>query len=277
MKMRSFYIILLTLLPSLFCVAQDKKTALPDLQTSESIFFDPTAEKKEEPYKFATPWRLELGYAQLNHRTQDTSALYLHGVRLGATVDFVLPYHFSIQTGALATFTYGQNNQHWPSMDEENAQVNILQNNLLQLQLTIPVRAYYNITLWKQLRMFFFAGPQLQIGLTHYDIVKNNMSQATTQWAEEIGIPLTNYDKYSEKELYRTNIQFGLGGGFEWDRYRLQAGYDFGLNNILRSNPSLKYKMNEWGWMCMIKSSAVFTQISIADSSLPSGVIFSIL
>jgi hypothetical protein len=249
MKMRSFYIILLTLLPSLFCVAQDKKTALPDLQTSESIFFDPTAEKKEEPYKFATPWRLELGYAQLNHRTQDTSALYLHGVRLGATVDFVLPYHFSIQTGALATFTYGQNNQHWPSMDEENAQVNILQNNLLQLQLTIPVRAYYNIKVWKKLNVFFYAGPQLNIGLTNYDILKAKVDPITLSWLKDQGVPTTSHDRYVTKELYRTNIQFGLGGGLEWDRYRFQAGYDFGLNNILRTKPLDTYKMNEWGWM----------------------------
>ena len=250
MKMRFFYIILLMVLVTDFCLAQDKKTDFPELQTAESIFFDPTAGKKEDPYKFSAPWRFEAGYVQLNHRTQDTSALYLHGVRVGATVDFVLPLHFSIQTGALATFTYGQNNQHWPSMNEENAQVNILQNNILQLQLTLPLRAYYNITLWKKLRMFFFAGPQLQIGLTHYDIRKNNMSPETTQWIEQMGIPVTNQDKYIQKELYRSNIQFGLGGGFEWDRYRLQAGYDFGLNNIIRSNTSLNYKMNEWGWMC---------------------------
>ena len=89
--MRIIYIILLVLLPSLFCMAQDKKSALPDLQTAESIFFDPTAKEKAEPYQFSTPWRIEVGYAQLNHRTQDTSAIYMHGLRVGATVDFVLP------------------------------------------------------------------------------------------------------------------------------------------------------------------------------------------
>jgi hypothetical protein len=53
-----------------------------------------------------------------------------------------------------------------------------------------------------------------------------------------------------EKELYRTNIQFGLGGGLEWDRYRLQAGYDFGLNNIMRTPGILNQKAHEWGWIC---------------------------
>jgi hypothetical protein len=250
MKTRIFSLILLATITYAYAIAQDNKNTLPDLQTSESIFFDPNAKKEAEPYQFSAPWRLEVGYAQLNHRTQDTSAIYMHGLRFGATVDLILPYHFSIQTGALATFTYGQNNQHWAISTPENAQVNILQHNILQLQITIPVRAYYNITLWKQLRMFFFAGPQLQIGLTNYDIVNNKTSADVTTWFEQNNILTTNHDRYTTRELYRTNIQFGLGGGIEWDRYRLQAGYDFGLNNILRTAVLPKQKMHEWGWFC---------------------------
>ena len=265
MKKRIFCIIIFAAIMSVCGLAQEKRSIMPELQTSESIFFDPTANSKADAYKFSTPWRLEVGYAQLNHRTQDTSALYLHGVRLGATVDFVLPYHFSIQTGALATLTFGKNAHKWPSTfaipdengnymtgdnDYENTQNNFLQNDIVQLQLTIPVRAYYNITLWRKLRMFFFAGPQLQIGLTNYYRVQKNLSPTANQWLAKQGVKTTDYDQYLEKQLYRTNIQFGLGGGFEWDRYRLQAGYDFGLNNILRSNKSLHHKMNEWGWMC---------------------------
>ena len=258
MKTRFLGLILWAAITSTYCLAQDNRNTLPDLQKSQSIFFDPTAEQEAAPYLFSTPWRIEAGYVQLNHRTQDTSAVYLHGLRVGATVDFVLPHNFSIQTGAFATLTYGVNNQHWPSistnpngtMDYENAQKNILKHNILQLQLTIPVRAYYNITLWKELSMFFFAGPQLQIGLTNYDWIKNNMSATTTQWIESQGIKTNNHDRYIDKELHRTNIQFGIGGGFEWDRYRLQAGYDFGLNNIYRTPTLANQKMHEWGWMC---------------------------
>ena len=250
MKTRIFCIIFVAMTVG-YSYAQDNKNSLPDLQTSESVFFDPTrkTEVKEE-YKFSAPWRFEIGYAQFNHRTQDTTALYLHGLRVGATVDFTLPHHFSIQTGALATFTYGQDNQHWPSMDEESAQINILKHNLLQLQLTIPARAYYYINVWKKLNMFFFAGPQLQIGLTNYDLINNKTSNPTTQWLEQQGITTTYNERYLSHELHRANIQFGLGGGLEWDRYRLQAGYDFGLNNILHTTVLPKQKMHEWGWMC---------------------------
>ena len=250
MNLRNFTLFLAIVCATCVTMAQEQKNSLPDLYTAEQGFFDPTRKAQQEEYKFATPWRLELGYAQLNHRTQDTSAVYMHGVRLGATVDFVLPRNFSIQTGALLTFTYGRQNQHWPISTPEFAQVNVMQHNLLQLQLTIPVRAYYNIKVWKKLNLFFYAGPQLNIGLTNYDVLKTKVDPSTLAWLKEQGVPTTPHDRYVTKELYRTNIQFGLGGGFEWDRYRLQAGYDFGLNNILRTSVLPKQKMNEWGWMC---------------------------
>lgn len=233
-------------------MAQDNAPALPDLQVANQEFFDPTRkEKVKEEYHFSTNWRLEAGYVQLDQR-RDTSSFYLHGMRIGATIDFNLPYNFSIQTGALATLSYGLNSQHWPSMDEESAQANMLQHHIVQLQLTIPARAYYNIVLWKKLRMFFYAGPQLQFGLTSYDILNpssHQISQPTLEWLEQQAIQTQAHDRYVERELYRTNIQMGVGGGFEWDRYRLQAGYDFGLNNILRTRLLQKQKINEWAWM----------------------------
>ena len=250
MKTRSIYILFLMCVTSVMMVAQENKNTLPDLQVANMEFFDPTRkDKSKENYVFSTTWRLEAGYAQLDQR-QDTSSLFMHGLRIGATVDFNLPYRFSIQTGALATFTYGQNNQHYPLISAENAQINILQHNILQLQLTVPVRAYYNIKLWKQLRLLFFAGPQLQFGLTNYDIINNKTSADVTAWLEQNNVLTTNHDRYITRELHRTNIQFGIVGGLEWDRYRLQAGYDFGLNNILRTPILPNQKMHEWGWFC---------------------------
>ena len=250
MKIRVIYLLWMMCLMTVWSFGQEVTNTLPDLQTSEPDFFDPTrkVEVKEE-YTFSTTWRWETGYTQLNQQ-QDTSSLYLHGIRLGATIDFNLPYRFSIQTGVLTALTYGRNNQHWASLTEESAQVNVMQHDILQLQLIIPARAYYNIVLWKKLRMFFYAGPQLQIGLMSYDFITNKTSELTTQWLEQQGLATISYDRYATRELYRTNIQFGLGGGLEWDRYRLQAGYDFGLNNILRTSVLPKQKLNEWGWLC---------------------------
>ena len=115
--------------------------------------------------------------------------------------------------------------------------------------MTIPARVYYKVTLWKELRLFFFAGPQLQFGLTNYDKIDNQTSEAVTNWLNQNNIPTTEYERYIAKELYRTNVQFGVGGGIEWDRYRLQSGYDFGLNNLMRTPVVADQKLHEWGWM----------------------------
>ena len=247
--MKKTFIILIAA-ASLLCmpaVAQEELRTQAELQTTD--FFDATKKKVEQPYQFSTDWRLEAGYVQWEERELDTISAYLHGLRMGATIDFNLPHHFSVQTGALATLTYGVDNQHWRSMDAENVKMEIMKQHIIQLQLTIPVRVYYNVTLWKKLRLFFFAGPQLQLGLTNYCIMDNRTSADVTAWLEKNNIPTTDYERYAAKELYRTNIQFGLGGGLEWDRYRLQAGYDFGLNNLQRTSITPPHKLHEWGWM----------------------------
>jgi hypothetical protein len=250
MKLRLFITLFLLGFTSVSLLAQDLSGVQPELYTAENVFFDPTRKVEQEDYQFATPWRFELGYTQLNHRAMDTATLYLHGMRIGATVDFVLPRHFSVQTGALLTLSYGQKNQHWASMTEESAQINILQHNIVQLQLTIPARAYYTIKVWKKLNFFVYAGPQLQVGLTSYDIInKDKISSLTVDWLKGQGIRVENHDRYVEKEYWRTSIQMGLGGGLEWDRFRLQAGYDFGLNNIYRTPTLDTQKTNEWTWM----------------------------
>ena len=56
-------------------------------------------------------------------------------------------------------------------------------------------------------------------------------------------------EKNEHAILYRTNVQFGVGGGIEWDRYRLQSGYDFGLNNLMRTPIVVDQKLHEWGWL----------------------------
>ena len=63
-----------------------------------------------------------------------------------------------------------------------------------------------------------------------------------------IGARTEPYERYGSKELFRTNIQMGLGGGLEWDAYRIEAGYDFGLNNIIRNQVIPNQQLSEWGW-----------------------------
>lgn len=245
---KNIVVLLLALLP-MAAMAQSELKNRPDLQTTNDGFFDPTKKEKpvQAPYQFACNYRIEAGYIQNDQRAHGDTTRYtfLHGARVGVSVDFLLPYHLSLQTGVHYSLAYGTSNQHWRSMTAETVQREYIRHRVLEHNLTVPVRLYYTIPLWKKLNMFFYTGPQLQIGLAETDYVATHLSAQTEQWLRDQNIPVDRYDRMKAGEVARVNIQYGLGGGFEWDQYRLQAGYDFGLNNLRTVG---NYKMWEWQW-----------------------------
>ena len=233
------------------CVYAQEATRHPDLQTADGDIFDPTRKeaKVAEEYVFGMEYRFEVGYTQNWQwsKPENFPDTYFHGGRIGATFDFMLPIHFSIQTGLLFDLAYGTNTQHWRSVDAPSVQEEYLKHRILQLDMIIPVRVYYNIPLWKKLNMFFFTGPQLGIGLTEHDFVQAHLSEKATKWLENQGMKTSEYDRLNN-EVSRANIQWGVGGGFEWDKFRLQAGYQFGLNNMVRKKVIDDQHMWQWGW-----------------------------
>ena len=225
-------------------------TQKPAYQIADNTFFDPTRKvEKENSYAFSVDYRIEAGYAQHQQRSRTLTYpdMYLHGIRLGATFTFNLPIHFSLQTGLLYTLLYGNNEQHWRSLDAPTTQTEYIKHRVLAHNLTVPVRVFYTIPLWKQLNLFFYTGPQLQIGLAQNDYLQTNLSSKAENWLQTQGIATEPYDRMTD-ELMRANIQYGVGGGLEWDCYRLQSGYDFGLNNLVRRKQTDTQHMWEWGW-----------------------------
>ena len=222
----------------------------PAMQIEDNTFFDPSKkEEAQEPYSFSVDYRLEVGFVQNWQRVRKVEFpdMYLNGVRLGATFTFNLPLHFGLQTGLLYTLVYGTNEQHWRSMDAPSVQTEYIRHRVLEHSFAVPVRVYYTIPLWKQLNLLFYTGPQLYIGAAENDYMETHLSEGTKNWLDGQGIPTEAYDRMAN-DLIRANIQWGLGAGLEWDRYRLQGGYDFGLNNLVKHKQTKDQHMAEWGW-----------------------------
>lgn len=222
----------------------------------ENLFpFEQEEEKVAEEYAFSTTWRIEAGYVQdwQNSNTETTTYpdTYLHGAKLGFTVDFNLPYHLSVQTGLAYSFSANKNDQHWRTVSKENNQPEYLEHFLMKHTVTLPVHAVYEQKLWKELAMFFYTGPNFQVGILQQDKITPEVSAETLAWLQQTGVPTESYDRYSSGELSRFNMQWSLGGGFQWAKYRVQAGYDFGLTNIVKNYPlnhPVDAKAREWGW-----------------------------
>ena len=248
-EMRRKLIIVLLLLPFVAAIAQSKQE-----------WFDPTRkqEKPKEVYQFSMDYRIEAGYVQNQQRSTTANMMnpFLHGAKIGATVDFNLPYRLSVQTGLFYTLTYGCIEQHWPASTLEMQQPNgdYILHGIMEHQLGIPVRLFYRQPLWKKLSLVFYGGPKFETGLAQRDYLQLHLSDTyesligSKDQLEALGIRIDDYDRYQVGDLYRFNVQLGVGGGIEWDRYRLQSGYDFGLNNLVKHRYVEKQHMWEWGW-----------------------------
>ena len=232
------------------------------LISANEEFFDPEAlkNKKKDDYRFSVEYRVMVGYQQTQHRTENLSYenMYLHGGRLGLTVDFLLPKRWSVQTGAYYSLVYGSTVQNWGPINMEDyakpdpktgkAHSGEITHRLYEHTITVPVHTYYNIHLWKDLNLVFYTGPQLQIGAAMRDEMYADISDAAKKWMKSVGQPYKPYDRYAESELMRCGVQWSLGGGIEWGKIRLQAGYDFGLNNLVKVKKVPNQQMWEWGW-----------------------------
>lgn len=248
---KSLYTIFIFLCATCVCTqAQEKKG--PDLQTVDDGFFDPTRKEKKvaEEYHFGMEYRIEAGFIQNDLRVPNDTARFgfRNGGRIGVTFNFLLPYHLGIETGLLYSLSYGAREEHYRSMDAESVQVEYIRHRVMEHALTIPIRANYTIPVWKKLNLTFYTGPQLQIGVAAQDNLLTHLSEGIKNWLEERNIHTAPYDQYKEGELSRVNIQYGLGAAIEWDRYRLQGGYDFGLNNLLRNPVVSSQRAWEWQW-----------------------------
>jgi len=246
MKKRVIILCLMCVSAVYLCADDTKK---PSFQLEDHTFFDPTKKEEKEVYTFGMEYRVEVGYVQHQQRAEKIlfPDMYLHGVRLGGTVTFKLPLHFGLQTGVAYTLLYGQNEQHWRSMNNVSLQKEYINHRVLAHNLTIPVRAFYTVPLWKELNLFFYTGPQLHIGLSQMDYQEAYLSDEVKSWLDGQGVATSQYDRMTD-ELVRANIQWGVGGGLEWAQYRLMSGYDFGLNNLVNHPKLAGQKMTEWGW-----------------------------
>ena len=134
----------------------------------------------------------------------------------------------------------------------KDIQTEVVKHQVTQHTLIIPVRAYYTQKLVKKWRILFYAGPQFQISLAQPDKVTAELSEPMVTFAQDNNLYYQSYDRVGDGRLYRFNVQLGVGGGFEWDLLRLTAGYDFGLNNLVKdkivAGRQADLHMWEWSW-----------------------------
>ena len=178
---------------------------------------------------------VQLGFAQpiarLNTPTNKTSLFptSYNGFKMGLVYDATIVKGFGVSMGL--NYTFGNHTSAWKQIgklpypqERSTGQYH---------QLEIPIDWQYKFEIAKRTWIILYTGPTLQCGL---DLTSKLYK---TNNGKEITLEKDN-SFYSEdmkdKELKRINVTWGLGAGFQYDRYFLRGGYDFGLINPYKAS-----------------------------------------
>lgn len=189
----------------------------------------------------AQTYRLELGSVNPKQSGSQFSTNYFNGVRLGGTVEFDLKNNFSLLSGALYSLVYSSKVQYYSSADSVNYKT-------FGHSIDIPLRLNYTLPLFKNVKVFGFVGPNINIGLAQprktTAVLKSSIISVIDEFTGNVPVTGTE-DMYKAAMISRINFQMGAGGGVQWKNYQLKGGYDFGINSINKIDSS---RFIQSGW-----------------------------
>lgn len=192
----------------------------------------------------AQTYRLEVGFVSPKQSGAEFSTNYFNGGRLGVTAEFDLKHNFSLLTGALYSLVYSNKVQYYKT--------DSVIYKTFGHSIDIPLRLTYTLPLSKNLKVFGFAGPNINVGIAQprktTTTLSPSLSPSLVQVIDEFGNVPTNgtEDLYKSAMISRINFQMGAGGGVQWKNYQLKGGYDFGINSINKVDTSKLFRQGGW-------------------------------
>ena len=173
---------------------------------------------------------LEEGYINQVRTGSQVSKTYMNGIRIGPKIEFTFKNNMSLLSGVLYNIVYADKLQSYPN----SASATYI---TWGHSLDIPVHLGYSLDVpfIKNFRVFGFAGPNLNIGLSANERVFSTLSTISN----------SNTNLYKDDILKRLNLQVGVGGGMQWRNYQLKSGYDWGVLDLSKTISTTYYQR---GW-----------------------------
>lgn len=181
-------------------------------------------------------YRITADYGQSFQYGQQSVTSPYHILRGGMHIDIPIKHRFSIETGLKYNYVFGKKTQRYPHSG-------VAKYNYTGHLIDIPVRIHYTLPIFWGLKLFAYAGPNLNIGLAQQQTINFTQQQVTPTLA--LPYPTSGtYDAYANTHN-RFNIQIGAGGGIQWKKFRIRSGYDWGINN-LHKGTDITERMKGW-------------------------------
>ena len=194
----------------------------------------------------------QFGFAQTDFRvnswdpTVDGKELHttaLNGFKAGLVWDATFVKGFGSMIGL--NYTFGTYSTGWTSVSEVYEYPKIKSQGFSH-QLELFVDWQYKIQIAGDTYIILYTGPSLQcqLSLTETEFLR------TVNGADNKTKEIHRYD-YTDDELHtdykRINVTWGLGVGFQYDRYYIRGGYDFGLLNPYKISDFNEVFGNKYG------------------------------
>ena len=174
---------------------------------------------------------VQLGFTQpitrlnlpVSGKEKELTPTIYNGFKVGFVYDATIVAGFGYTLGL--NYSFGANKSEWKQMG--TASFPRQQTQELYHQLEIPVDWQYKFEIAKDTWLILYTGPTLQCGLAF----KQNTSKQMLANADPIIDEVDKYTMQSNFALKRLNVTWGVGAGFQYERYFLRGGYDFGIIN----------------------------------------------
>ena len=153
----------------------------------------------------------------------------LYGLKVGVVYDASYIAGFGSSMGINYTFAGGTTD--WRKIDLSHS----AQTSTLYHEVEVFVDWQYKFEVAKETYLMLYTGPTIQCGIAF------NTTESTR---DEMFDKVTSksYDRFQRHEgaesysdLLRLNVTWGVGAGFQYKRYFVRGGYDFGLVNPYRN------------------------------------------
>lgn len=179
---------------------------------------------------------VQLGFAQPIVRTNAPESpgtlvnnAKLNGLKVGVVYDASYIAGFGSMIGF--NYTFGNNKTKW-----HNQNLTFSDRNLYTYhQVELFVDWQYKFEVAKETYIILYTGPTLQLGISY----KDRYELYNRALREKVLDQCTTVEHFKadeqDKLFRRLNITWGVGLGFQYKRYFLRGGYDFGLVNPFKN------------------------------------------
>ena len=183
--------------------------------------------------------RASSGSDKLDRNTQ------LYGIKAGLVYETTFIKGFGMQLGL--NYTFGTQLGKWAQQNDFT--ILKAKDNYYYHQIEIPVDWQYKFEIAKQTWLLLYTGPTIQAGLS---MKKTTFKETPSGSVEQQGAPKEHYasdaDNDGKRDYFRTNVTWGVGAGFQYKRYFLRGGYDFGVASPYRDKYFDPLSATSEGW-----------------------------